>query len=883
MEPSQALSQFQSINRTRIERLRELAPQSQHAFFDVLALLFHINAEGLPAYISSDTPAGFVDFQPSDTAIDAAKTINPHFDFKRRPLRRYPLQGIYLINDAGSIQYPNNAEFELWLVHSDSSGKLDLLQQKLTAIEEWAKSLKITLHTRLLSVDALSQNSLSAEDLNRFYLNGLVLAGSAPLWWVISPEQEESNYEQVAQSLTQQRLLGHSSTLDFGPLPEASSHALLAHASSLLLSAIEQGIEPLLDLLYYQHQLSTFADISWPCKQLKQLVYQGEREPLFLDSSVLKLTSLMADSSISNEDQLLAQQSLYIAFNERLSKQITHAQFPWRRKVGKQLMSSWQWPQHIAQTLDQRQESTYRHCLAEYELVSKLHLTIKKSITDFAKKHAIDITDQNKLLRQKYQLFHDVAPNVIPYLPNELLPNKNKEEVYLHRFSTEGEWLISDMHLGSAKEQALFNAPSLLNVITWAVRNHILTQSNQLKIADHTEQISASDVLKLVQQLLRSPLSAKHHPITEASLAKAPECNQLMLFMNLEHQGPQDKLTQQGLVRSSLQNDPLNYALKKQNLVFTVEGLIYSSWGQWHHFSHTGNTAVLDMLNSLLLWQPHQSPAELVLCWCPSDAHGKAIERRVEMLYRDVITHYKAYPSNGNYLISLSEAYYQIQWQAGSCDFSPAPKEQTLLEILGTFRTQFSATKVDTYSDSSGLFKTLLRVQSPKQLTLFLTKKKNSITLYLLDERGTLFQQNFEGLSESTLTNHFHRFLHYVKQKNTIQNLRFYRLTKASDKSWKVNAMPLSNISQQEYLPVTVEMSSIDIDAHCTIHCGSNKFSGKANDRSLFQQVNELVMNIRKSHNRYPLYITNLSFPQDVNYSTYHYITQKQRLENLLN
>ncbi|NOQ93042.1 MAG: hypothetical protein GQ547_00225, partial [Methylophaga sp.] len=480
VEPKQALTQFQTINRTRIERLRELAPESQHVFFDLLALLFHINAEGLPAYISSDTPAGFVDFQPHDTAIDAAKVINPHFDFKRRPLRRYPLQGIYLINDAGSLQYPNNVEFELWLVHSDSSGKLDLLQQKLTAVKEWAESLKITLHTRLLSEDSLSQNSLSAEDLNRFYLNGLVLAGSTPLWWVISPEQEEVDYAQVAQSLTQQRLLGHASIIDFGPLPKANAQPLLEHSSSILLSAIEQGIEPLLDLLYDQHLLSTFANTSWLCRQFKHLVYQGEREPLFLDITVLKLDALMASLSISNENQLLAQQSLYLAFNERLSKQVTHAQYPWRRKVAKHLLSSWQWPQHIAQTLDQRQESTYRQCLAEYELVSKLHLSVKKSITDFAQKHAIDITALNKLLNQKYQLLHDVAPNIIPCLPSALLPNKNKEDIYLHRFSTKGGWLISDMLLTSAKEQPLFKAHSLLHVMTWAVRNHILTQASQL-------------------------------------------------------------------------------------------------------------------------------------------------------------------------------------------------------------------------------------------------------------------------------------------------------------------------------------------------------------------------------------------------------------------
>jgi len=884
VEANQALTQFQSINRIRIERLKELAPKSQQDFFDLLALLFHINSEELPAYISDDKiPAGIIDYQPNNAVIDAAKLLNPLFNFKRRPLRHYPIQGVYLINDHGGVRYPDSPTFELWLVHSGASTQTESLQHKLTAVAHWAESLGIDLSTRLLTEASLSQNSLSADDLNRFYLNGLVLAGSVPLWWAISPEQEASDYTQTAKSLTQQRLLGHTSTLDFGPIPEADPQLLLEQASSCLLLAMEQGLESSLNVLYSQFLLTELPNITWLCQLFKSLVYQGDRDPLSVDINVLKLHALLDFPEVSNEHKFLAQQSLYLIFNERLSQQVSQARYPWRRKVIKHLEPQWQWPQHVAKTLDQRQESNYRHCRAEYEILKDLHLSIRESLSQFAKKHHIDHQQSHDKLMQKHQLQHDVAPDTIPRLPSALLPTTTEENVYLYRFNEGGDWLINDLPLNSATEHALFKAPSLLRVLAWAVHNRLLVQPNRLKVSDNTEQFSTNSVLKLTQQLLRSPLATRPSHSAEDDLATTAECQQLMLFINLEQGAPQDTLSQQGLVRSSLQNDPLNYALKKQNLINSVEGLIYSSWGQWHYFSHAGKTAVLDMLTTVLLWKPSKSPAELTLCWCPSDAHGKVIERRIETLYSDVIAHYKSSPDNGDYLISISESYYLLQWQPGSYDFTLAPRKHGVFDILGKKRVHFSSTRVDTSLDPFGLFKQLLRLQSPKQLTLFLTLEKKSTILYLLDEHGTLYTQTFNGLTESTLNGHFHHFLNSIKQKNDIERLRFYRLKKAKNKVWEISAMPLSSMTQKDYLPVTIELSSTDKAAQCTIHCGPQAFSGSADDQALFLQVNELVLSLRKSSSRYPLYITELSFPEALRYSSYDYITQKQRLETLLN
>ena len=79
-----------------------------------------------------------------------------------------------MITVVSTILSQLNLNFGLFTLHLQL--KLNSLQQKLSAVKEWAQSLKINLQTRLLSEQSLSQQSISPEDLNRFYLNGLVLA-----------------------------------------------------------------------------------------------------------------------------------------------------------------------------------------------------------------------------------------------------------------------------------------------------------------------------------------------------------------------------------------------------------------------------------------------------------------------------------------------------------------------------------------------------------------------------------------------------------------------------------------------------------------------------------------------------------------------------------
>ena len=878
MEQDEALTHFQTLNRTRIERLREMAPKSQQSFFELLALLFHTNNHILPEFIRQDIPAGIIDFQPSNTQIDAAKKLNPGFQYKRHILRNYPIVGLYLINNNGLFNYQKQAQFELWLVHAANltEEQRQALQYKLVAVSEWAATLGITVTARLLADDRLNQQSFSNYELDQFYLNGLVLAGAVPLWWLIPPD---SDYQITAQTLLKQRMLNKASVIDFGGLASTTSMAqsLVDDGVELLEGSVDHGLVYLLPLLYLQYQLQQYPTLPCLSNDLKQAIYQGERDPLQVDCKLLQLKQLER-SDISLEKLNFARQSFYILAKERLSQKVSNPKFPWRRAFITGFTSSWSWQTEIFGRLDRRKNAPYQQCLAEHQQTNPIFQDISESLTAFSKQQQITLDDHDQLIEQKLKLAVDDNPNTIQRLPMGLLAKRYEEHLYLYRFESDGDWKISNITLSSPTELALHQNPSLLHILAWAICNQLLTNTTRIKVVDSSNFIAISKVMSIVQQLLRSPLVSPAK-VTKQILHESPELSHVLLFANLEQQ-PISKLSQKGLRLSSLQNDPLNYANRGESLVASIDGLICSSRGKWHVFSHTSIEAPLEMMTTLIHWWNPQHKDTYLHCWCQSDSYGKAINLRLEELYKEVSEHFQSHPITGDYLVKIADTFYQLQWQPGSCDFNYLPNTPDLTAALTRIKPYFSVCKLDPHLDPTGLFSTLLTYQSDSQITLFLQIQKKIISIYLLDELGGLFIQKYTDLTESTLVNHFHRFLGALKNQ---PRLRFFRLEQTSNNKWKTTTLPRPSQKNLGYLPVTITMDNPKESAHCTIECGPKHFSGSANDPALFSQVSELMLSLRQSNNDYPLYITQLNFPQTTAVATRDYIIQKQRLEKLLN
>src|SRR5690554_1006173 len=155
-----------------------------------------------------------MDYQPDNDALHSAIILNRNFHYRRKALQRYALRGLYLLNPAGQIRYTAAPGFELWLVHHTGikADALEKLQTKSKMVQQWAAELGITLRYRLLDETQCHGQTITANEREQFYLQGLCIAGSAPLWWLITTE-EQANYAEIAERLLSQRSLTQISLL----------------------------------------------------------------------------------------------------------------------------------------------------------------------------------------------------------------------------------------------------------------------------------------------------------------------------------------------------------------------------------------------------------------------------------------------------------------------------------------------------------------------------------------------------------------------------------------------------------------------------------------------------------------------------------------------
>lgn len=870
MDRVQALRFFQAHNHERIQRFIELASARHGLIVQLLPLLFHTNSKVLPGYISDEVPAGLIDYQPDTATLDKAREFENSFKYRSRPLRSYPLRGLYLLSPRGLLQTTDTPTLHLWLLHSDKlqDEQRLLLLQKLKHICHWLNDSGLKLDYKLLSETDLQAKKLSGWESDLLYTSGMVLAGSLPYWWLTTP-LEDQQYQESVSILQSQRMLNQASFVDFGEAMPCQPERLFQLACRAVNTSLQQG-EGWLELVYLQSLLQRTQPDTLSAL-LKQQLYQQQNSFLSQDISYLKL--LLIEQQGHNEP---AREALYQASRELLSKQLKQPRYPWRRDFIKLLVEQWGWTEDKIQQLDRRDYAANRQL---YEAIGLSCQTLLRQLQELSRQHNLTNGQQLSDCHKLSQLRLKPAADIIDGLPAALRPLTNSDRLYLQRFENHTDWLLSTQPLQKASATALFRHDNLLHVLAWAINNHLLSRSNWLSVTDQQQRVTTNTVMSLCQQLFQSALADSDLTAEVSKLAEPESLQQVILICNLEQQ-PNDKLTQQGLQLASKQNDPLNYSSFRQNLLMSVDGLLCSSQGQWHSISFKDENAPLELLVYLLNWQPSGLTETDISAWCPSPIFGQSICHRLISLVTLVCQHYQRFPDSGRVLIDCADRPYSLQWHQ-QAEYVRRPAAQTIWQSLAENRTQFRANQLDNYLDADGLLNYLLQQYAANTISVFIYLEQNTIICYLLDELGNLTRQQIQHLTESTLVAHLHKFLSDIKTINKLSQLRFYRLSRAQQ-NWQLEALA-TPVQTRGYLPISVIMSTPALDAECIVKCGQKSFKGRSDDPALFAQIHKLVLSLRANNQHYPIYLNSLTFTDDSSQPTAVYMQQKARLERLFN
>jgi adenylate cyclase class 1 len=873
MELEQVTRLITSHNRSRLERLWALAPQKQKTFFELLPLIFHTNDDALPAFVPN-APIGIRGYQPSDQLLAETKKYNPGFSQSHRAFTSYPLEGLYLLNENGELSYPKQPKFGLWLVYKDSNNQeqIDKIKQKMHELLTWAETLGVKLSARLLNESAVIAHSVSSDDLDIFYSSGLVVAGAIPVWSYLKPEQLES-YQDSVNTITN-TLSNDIFTIDFGPLTTRTPTSVIDKAVEANLNCMHNNLPSYLELLFYFTLLENGINSLWLADEHKRLIFSHQNNSFLYDPNILKLG--LITKHLSYELQLWAQRSLYLKCQERLSIPVSYPEHPWRRDNLSDLIKSWQWHNSEIGQLDKRSNANMRARLDEFAFTKKLTGDFNQRISQFILEFAPNETNKRKPLQQTYEEIFDTAPGVISRLPESLIPDSAEAQLFLLFDSKQHVWLINDKNSddkATTPAKPLYASSSLIQTLAWAISNGALSKYTQVKLMANNGVISTDGIHSLISYLHKSPLGAADS--TSAKLT-------WLMFANM-HDTPKEAYKQQDAKLSLYQRDPLNYGYHRRNMVLDIEVLAYENGQKWHYFKYEDNTAATETLANLIRWQQHTDQSNYIDSWCPTNNFSSSIIKRLNTLAENVIHHYQQSNNNGKYMFEIADRTASVNWQDGIVEDRLAAPSQNLADELARPTSAYTNTRLDQLLDRDGLYSLLLKSYRNNRIQVFIDGQKAHVNLFIIDELGHVFKQTFQGLRENTLINNFNDFLTEVNQRNNLEQTRFYTL-KNTDGVWSTLPITLETADPKKaYLPVKVKMREPTLSSDCTISCGQQQFRGKANDAQLFHQVYELVNKLRNSNINYPLYISNISFVGEKPFSSYHYITFKQRLEKILN
>lgn len=918
---------FLEVNRQRWLRARSALTYRQQAVLDLLPLVFHLNHPGLPGYSDNDCPCGIACYEPDEAALHAARrharTFRHRPDRKRQPA----LEALFLMGSPGSLGHSVTSDLDVWLCHQPGldAGQVRALERKASGLAEWADSLGVELHVFVFSAEDWRAGRQSAEVagencgsaqhyllLDEFYRTSVHLAGARPLWWLI-PAADENRYREYADYLLQCRFIRAGDYVDFGPVSCVPAEEFLGAGVWQLYKGIETPWKSLLKLMLIECYARNREEPLLSAR-FKEAVFAGRTHPDELDPYLLLYRRLEAWLQVSGaEGRLdLVRQSLYLKAGLPLTRVSDTGN--WRRAMLASLVEEWGWPLRRRLWLDNREQWRAEDVLALRRSVVGELTHSYRLLARLAREHgraaAISERDMNLLGRKLYAAFQrkagkveQINPGLAPSLAEENLSFVQSPEPGGPGDAT-GWRMFRDMESAgrSGHQPPIRRAGDLMELVLWSYLNGLLTRGTRLNVRSADESVNPGD-LSVMLDALRHYLPVPLPPAPREALARAMRPLACLLFINAGVD-PQAALEGLGRHRLSGYQRAVGMGSGEANLLVSIDQVTLNSWHEvsLQHYA-AGDTLVQCLKNLLasVAIAPGEMPALEVLCQTPG--HGSTIARRIAILVRDLLSRFFAGgrgPHSLRYILGLGGRYYVLQFRGLEPEFlaldNLAALEEYLLRPTARFApVVFEAT---TLSDHPCL-RVVCEQAKPETIQIFYREDKRRLHLWVADEQGALVGWQCRGGHRDYVLRPLVRFLENLAERRQLRSdlgtgapeMALFELQEREGQ-WVAERRPLPG----GRLPVTwMEVQAIGVrntdgSLGFDICCDDREFTLQAWGDQLISAVSNHIRACRRSEESYPVYLTDLHLPHDLEPYVYQqdiptarYLAHRAQLEQALN
>ncbi|ROR34402.1 class I adenylate cyclase [Inmirania thermothiophila] len=905
---------FYGINRERLRRTRDALPPRQRVFLDVLPLLFHAVHEALPGHVGDGVPFGIVDYRPPRAAVAAAEALAEGFRYRRRALARYDLHGLYLIGSAGTVAHTDRSDFDLWVCHRSALGAeaRAALRARCDAVERWAAGLGLEVHCFLIDPAEfragrhapLSRESSGSTQHNllrdEFYRSGLLLAGQHPLWWLVPPEAD-ADYEAWTHRLARAGIVADRDCIDFGPLWAIPAGEFVGAALWHLYKAIASPYKSVLKLQLLEAYAEGPAGDTL-ARRFKAAVYGGETGVDAVDPYVMMINRveehLVARGELERLE--LARRCLYFKVGEPLSR--SGAERPWRRRLLAELVARWGWDEPQLVLLDARPRWKIHRVLEERRLLVGELTRAYRALARAAAEQAAAVTataEDLELLGRKLHAAFERRAGKVELVNPGISADLSEEALSLHEVRGAGArrgWLLFRGAVApedGARQPPLKRAPQLLELLAWCHLNGLVRPGTRIHLHAHPGGVGSAEVRAVLDRLAAAlPRSALGDPPVER-LGRAAVAEQLLVFVNLGVD-PMAPLTRAGRQLVSDRTDPLQYGGARRNLVRTLDLLVRNSWGEVLTHRYDGLEGLLAALADHLRWAAGGVPPRpAAACFTPG--RGGAIAARVEALFTAAAA--ALGPGGAGRFVFEAD---------GRCCLLEAGPEgvrgriladtEALLEALAAPQPRFRGVALDRLALAGTPLPAVLAAARPGRIQVLYEAEGGAVGLYVVDERGSLFHERYEGRDPEILLRQLQRFLEAVARRRALLAPHAaaavgYARLRPGPGGWRAEPVVLEPGDAGGYYSVQVLVEEeADGRVGYRIYCGEREFTTLEHGEALFAAVRRHVLARRPSGARYPVYITDLDISRlrpdaggEPQLQTIRYLAYKKAIEARLN
>jgi adenylate cyclase class 1 len=286
-----------------------------------------------------------------------------------------------------------------------------------------------------------------------------------------------------------------------------------------------------------------------------------------------------------------------------------------------------------------------------------------------------------------------------------------------------------------------------------------------------------------------------------------------------------------------------------------------------------------------------------------SATKGNAVARRVEELFRGVVEcFYDHRPAATRYVLQVEHGYFVLTFDADAPRFHWLDGQSALLRYLGAPQKEFSPVVFDRHARADRLLPVIFEVNVPGIVQFFYRPVGGQVEIYVLDERGSLFFRRSAFFDADALLSQYSHFFEAVLNRVNFlmqegrnvrgaEGLEFYSVESDGVRLRLERQRPRFHAQGTQYLSLQVIVEADDEGKPSFVFfCNGREFASSDRGARALEEVVRYVLELRRSGQHYPIYITDISMSSAVlgeegtdRVQTVNFLTYKHRIEEKLN